>query len=148
MQKVLKKLQFCYYLIYVGAIVVALIGFQLFRSGYKIDSQSSVGIALSSVLIIFIIGSIPITLALFNRNVKKWARLESVELRLSLYQKGSMWRLLIIGSGFLLGVFFFFLMQSQSMIFCAGISAIGVFFCKPALVKIIAELQIEEPDNY
>ena len=147
MKKVLKKLTLVYYLIYIAAILVALLGFQLFRSGVMIDSQSQAGIIISSVLIILIIGSIPITLAIFNKKTKKWATEEDVPTKLALYSKASFIRLIIIGTGFLLGILFFFLMNSQSMIFCAGISAIGLFFCKPAEVKIISELQIEEPDK-
>lgn len=148
MKKLLKKLTFQYYLVYVAATLTALVSFQLNRSGVAIDPASSVGIALNSILIIFLIGSIPITLAVFNKKTKQWAVLEDVQERFVHYRKGSEIRLLIIGLGFVLGVLFFFLMNTQSMIFCAGISAIALFFCKPAEVKIISELQIEDPDQY
>lgn len=148
MQKLLKKLIRWYYAIYVAAIAVALVGFQLFRSGINIDPQSQEGIAISSILIVLIIGSIPATLSIFNRKTKKWSKLEDVRERLVLYEKASILRLQIIGLAFLLGVLFFFLMQSQSMLFCAGIAAIGLFFSKPAEVKIITDLQIEDPDSY
>ena len=46
--------------------------------------------------------------------------------------------------GLMLGVLFFYVMGSQSMIFCAGIAAIGLFFCKPSQAKISSELQIDE----
>lgn len=71
----------------------------------------------------------------------------SLHEKLALYEKGATIRILVIGSGFLLGVLFFFLMNSQSMIFSAGIAAIGLFFCKPAEVKIISELKIEDPEQ-
>lgn len=148
MKKVLKKLNFWYYLIYVATLLVAVAGFQLYRLGINIDNQSVTGIAISSVLIILIIGSIPVTLAIFNKKTKQWASLENVPAKLALYERASVLRLQIIGAGFLLGVLFFFLMNSQSMIFCAGISAIGLFFCKPSEVKIISDLHIEEPDKY
>lgn len=148
MKKLLKKLNFWYYLIYAATLLVAVAGFQLYRSGINIDAQSATGIAISSTLIILIIGSIPVTLAIFNKKTKVWAAMEDVPAKLALYEKASILRLQIIGAGFLLGVLFFFLMNSQSMIFCAGISAIGLFFCKPAEVKIISDLQIEEPDKY
>ncbi len=148
MKKTLNKLTLIYYLIYIAAIVVGISGFQLFRSGYTIDDKSTLGIAISSILIIFIIGSIPITLALFNKKTKKWAEIEDVHEKLKLYEKAGVIRLAIVGSGFLLGVLFFFVLNSQSMIFCAGIAAIALFFCKPAEVKIISELKIEEPDRY
>lgn len=147
MKQVLKKLTLIYYLIYIAAVLVALLGFQLHRSGVIIDSQSEAGIIISSVLIILIIGSIPITLGVFNKKTKKWAVEEDVSKKLDLYSKASVIRLIIIGSGFLLGMLFFFLMNLQSMIFCAGISAIALFFCKPTEAKIISELQIEEENN-
>lgn len=147
MKQVLKKLTMVYYLIYIAAVLVALLGFQLHRSGVIMDSQSEAGIIISSVLIILIIGSIPITLGVFNKKTKKWAVEEDVSKKLALYSKASVIRLIIIGSGFLLGMLFFFLMNSQSMIFCAGISAIALFFCKPAKAKMISELQLEEENN-
>lgn len=147
MKQVLKKLTLVYYLIYIAAVLVALLGFQLHRSGVFIDSQSQAGIIISSALIILIIGSIPITLAVFNKKTKKWATDEDVSKKLTQYSKASIIRLIIIGTGFLLGILFFFLMNSQSMIFCAGIAAVGLFFCKPAEVKIIAELQLEGADS-
>lgn len=144
MKYVLKRLIFTYYAIYIGAVLIALLGFQLFKSGVIIDSQSSMGIAINSILILYIIGSIPVTLALFNKKTKKWALMEDVNTKLNVYKKAAIIRLIIIGSGFMLGILFFFLMNSQSMIFCAGISAIALFFCKPAEVKIISELQITD----
>jgi hypothetical protein len=146
MKKVLKKLTLIYYLIYIATVVVALLGFQLFKSGFTINDKSQLGIAISSALIILIIGSIPLTLAIFNKKTKQWALLEDTQLKLRKYEKGSVIRMTIIGTGFLLGVFFFFIMNSQSLIFSAGIAAIGLFFCKPAEVKIISELNLEETE--
>lgn len=146
-EKVVKRLTLVYYLVYIATVAVALAGFQLYKSNIRIDSTSQAGIALTSVLIVFIIGSIPITLSIFNKKTKLWAELPSLEEKLNLYRKGATLRIVIIGSGFLLGVLFFFLMNSQSMIFCAGIAAIGLFLCKPAEVKIISELKIEDPEQ-
>ncbi len=148
MKQTLRRLTFFYYLIYIAAILVAVLGFQLFRLGYTIAERSPLGIAISSILIVLIIGSIPITMAIFNKKTKKWAEIEDVNEKLKIYEKASIIRLAIVGKGFLLGVFFFFVLNSQSMIFCAGIAAIALFFCKPAEVKIISELKIEEPDKY
>ncbi|MEA4936333.1 MAG: hypothetical protein VB102_06795 [Paludibacter sp.] len=146
MKKILKKLSLVYYLIYIAAILVALIGFQLFKSGYNIDDKSQLGIAVSSVLIILIIGSIPLTLAIFNKKAKQWSMIEDTQTKLKKYEKASIIRLVIIGTGLLLGVLFFFIMNSQSMIFTAGIAAIALLFCKPAEVKIISELKLEETE--
>jgi hypothetical protein len=146
-EKVVKRLNLVYYLFYIAALLVAAGGYQLYRSGASIDPASQAGIAVNSVLIIYIIGSIPIALSLFNKKTKSWAELPSLKEKLVLYEKGATIRILVIGSGFILGVLFFFLMNSQSMIFSAGIAAIGLFFCKPAEVKIISELKIEDPEQ-
>lgn len=146
-EKIVKRLNLVYYLFYVSALLAAAGGFQLFRSGIRIEPNSGLGIALTSILIIYIIGSIPLALSIFNKKTKKWAELESLSEKLTLYEKGATLRLMVVGSGFLLGVLFFFLMNSQSMIFSAGIAAIGLFFCKPAEVKIISELKIEDPEQ-
>ena len=146
-ENVVKRLNLVYYLFYIAALLVAVGGFQLFRSGIRIDPNSQSGIVLTSILILYIIGSIPLTLSIFNKKTKMWAELPSLREKLVLYEKGATLRMMVVGSGFLLGVAFFFLMNSQSMIFCAGIAAIGLFFCKPAEVKIISDLKIEDPEQ-
>ncbi|HOG05355.1 MAG TPA: hypothetical protein PK978_03875 [Paludibacter sp.] len=144
MKQVLKKLTIAYYLIYVAAIAVAAAGYLFFRSGLVIDPKSQAGIVISSVLIFLIICSIPLTLAIFNRKTKQWAELEDTFEKLRKYTKASIIRLVIIGTDFLLGILFFFLLNSQNMIILAGIAAIALLFCKPAKVKMMAELKINE----
>lgn len=146
-QKTLKKLKLIYYSFYVLAIATATFGFQVLKGGWHIDEKSSTGIALSSILIIVIIGAVPLSLALFNKFVKKLAQEEvSEDIKLKKYEKASIIRIVIIGIGLLAGVLFFYVMKSQSMLFCAGIAAIGLFFCKPTEVKLITDLNLEEQD--
>ena len=144
MKKVLKNIQLAYYAVYIAAIAAAVSGYALMNANLRIDPQSETGIALNSVLIVLIIGSVPLALWLFSRNTKKWAKLTDVHEKLAKYQKGSIIRLLVLGVGLVLGVVFYYVLGLQSMIFAAGISAIGVFFCKPAEVKVVAELELEE----
>lgn len=147
MKKVLRNIQMAYYAIYIAAIAAAASGYALMNSDLRIDPQSEAGIAINSMLIVLIIGAVPLSLWLFSRNTKKWAQLADVHEKLAKYQKGAIIRLLVMGVGLVLGVIFFYVLGLQSMIFCAGISAIGVFFCKPAEVKIVAELELEDyPD--
>lgn len=44
----------------------------------------------------------------------------------------------------MLGIIFFYVMRSQSMIFCAGIASIALVFCKPSEVKVITDLEITD----
>ena len=146
-QKILKTLQFIYYTIYITAILSAILGYYVLYSGLQIDSKSDAGITLSSILILFIIGSIPTALALFHRYTKELRAEPDMNIKLEKYKKASIIRLLVIGLGLVAGVLFFYVLHSQSMLFCAGIAAIGLVFCKLAEVKIITDLEIEETEE-
>lgn len=146
-QKTLKKLKLIYYSFYILALLTAAFGMKVLNSGWHIDEKSATGISLSSLLIIIIIGGVPLSLALFNKYIKKTAQTSLTENeKIKKYEQASIWRIVIIGIGLLTGVVFFYIMQSQSMLFCAGIAAIGLFFCKPAEVKIISDLNLGEED--
>lgn len=144
MKKTLTKITIAYYVVYIAAVLAATAGFYILREGFSIDVQSQTGITLSSVLIIFIIGSIPVTLGLFHRYLKKIAVLEDVEIKLKKYEMASYLRLTIIGLGLIFGVLFFYILHSQSMLFCAGIAAIALFFCKPSKSKMLNDIDIDE----
>lgn len=144
MKKTLTKITIAYYVVYIAAVLAATAGYYILREGFSIDVQSQTGITLSSALIIFIIGSIPVTLGLFHRNSKKIAALEDVEIRLKKYEMASYLRLTIIGLGLIFGVLFFYILHSQSMLFCAGIAAIALFFCKPSKSKMLNDIDIDE----
>lgn len=144
MKKTLRTLNIAYYAIYVAAVIAASTGYFILKSGITIDPQSQAGITISSVLIIFIIGSVPVTLGTFHRYCKKLAVLENQELKIQKYQSASLLRLVIIGTALFLGVLFFYIMHSQSMIFCAGIAAIALYFSKPTQGKLLTDLNIDE----
>jgi len=143
-EKSAQNITLAYYAVYVAAILSAISGYYLLRSGFSIDPQSQTGITVSTILILLIIGSIPVTLGLFHRFTKKWVLLEDRNLRIKKYQTASFIRLTIIGVGLVLGMIFFYIMNSQSMLFCAGIAAIALFFCKPSEVKMVSELNLDE----
>lgn len=144
MKKILRILTLVYYTNYILALLSALIGYYFLRNNIKIDAQSEIGIIISTILIILIIGSVPLTLSIFNRYTKKIVTIEDIETRIAKYQAAGIVRIQIMGLGLVLGVLFFYLMGSQSMLFCGGIAAIGLFFCKPTQAKISSELQIDE----
>ena len=147
MKKTLKLLRLTYYSVYLTAIIAAFSGYTILKNGLTIDPKSDTGVTLQSILIIFIIGSIPLTLATFNRMTKKWAELNNIDEKIIKYRRAGIIRIIIIGLGLILGVVFFYVMQSQSMIFIAGIAAVSLFFCKPSENKIIIDLKLEESEN-
>lgn len=142
MKETLRQLTIAYYCVYAAAIAAALTGFYILRSGLRIEPLSQTGTILNSILIVLIIGCIPVTLAVFNKKTKNWAKLENQDQKLALYKTAGTIRIAIIGIALITGVLFFYIMNSQSMIFCAGIAAIALFFCKPSEAKIETDLEL------
>jgi len=89
MKKALRNITLAYYAVYVAAILSAISGYYLLRSGFSIDPQSQTGITVSTILILLIIGSIPVTLGLFHR-LQKMGLLEDRNLRIKKYQTASL----------------------------------------------------------
>lgn len=147
MQSIIKKINIAYYLIYTLTIIATFGGYLITQNGtYSSDNTSSLSIGISSAVILYIIVSIPGALALFNRYTKKISLIEDNFIKLNKYSVAASWRLLIIGFGLVFSVVAFYIIRTQSMIFCAGIAAIALIFCKPTEGKIASELKIEDEE--
>lgn len=148
MEKFVKKINLAYYLTYTITILATIVGYLTNMSREtSIDVKSPLSITLSSIVILYIIISIPSALALFHRNTKKWAVIEDDFIKFNKYATGATWRILIIGFGLVLSVVVFYILRSESMIFCAGISALALLFCKPTAGKIISDLKLEDTEE-
>jgi hypothetical protein len=148
MERIVKKINLIYYLIYTITILVTIFGYITTMNGYStVDVKSSLNITLSSLVILYIILSIPLALALFHRNTKKWAEIDDQFTKLNKYTTGAIVRLVIIGFGLVFSIIVFYILRSESMIFCAGIAAIALIFCKPTTAKIHSDLKIEEEEE-
>jgi hypothetical protein len=147
MKRTLRILLTAYYAVYAAAILAATSGYYILKSGFKIDPLTSEGTIINSIVILYIISTIPLALAIFNKMTKKWALIQDENEQLEKYRNGGIYRILIIGTGLVLGVVFFYVMNSQSMIFCAGIAAVALFFCKPSENKILNDLNRNDSNN-
>jgi hypothetical protein len=147
MKKTIKNLNIAYNAVFIIAFAVVFIGKFVIKNQFSIDPLSDTGITLQSVLTIFIVGAVPASLYLFNRATKKWAAIENIEEKLKKYQTGSYIRLTVMGTGLVLGIVFFYVMLNRSLLFCAAIAVIGLFFCKPSEAKIVSELKLEDETN-
>ncbi len=144
MKKVQKSLSLAYYSMFAAAFVAAITGYYILQNSLVINPLTQPGIAISAILIIFIIGSVPIALAWFNNFLKKLKIHSDLTYKLEQYRKAGIIRITVIGAGVVLGIIFFYVMRSQSMIFCAGIASIALVFCKPSEVKVITDLEITD----
>ena len=147
-ERVVRQINQIYYLIYTGTILSTIIGYYLtMNASNPVDQKSQLSISLSSLIIIYIIVSIPAALALFHRSLKKWRAIEDIFLKTKKYIAGAQLRLFIVGLGLILSIIGHFILyvntQNFSMIGCAGIAAVALFFCKPSVGKVLTELDID-----
>ncbi len=147
MERTIKNINLVYYMLYMTTVVVAVIIFFLTFSNAQtthIDEKSQTGIIISSVYILYLLISIPYALWSFHKKTKKWQLIKDEYVKLMEYEKGSKIRLWIIGAGLIAGIVLVYFMRSKSMIFCAAIAAIALYFTKPTLNKMISELKLDE----
>lgn len=144
MGKALLKLTLTLIGVCLTAITVAVSGFHYLKPRFYIDPMSENGVMLNSVLLLFIIGSIPLSLAFFNRMTKKWAVAENKDSRIQSYTRGGIVRILVIGLALNTGIIFYYIMNSQSMLYSAGMAAVALVFCIPTRAKILTELCLED----
>jgi len=149
MKKTLKKITQFYYYIYTATILSTVVGYMFtLNSNNHIDPLSPSGIALKSIVILYLLITIPLSLAGFHRMTLKWRKIEDEFLKLKEYQKGAILRLILIGIGLIGSIIVFFVLRTDiSLIYCFGIEAIALFFCKPSEGKIISDLKLEEKED-
>jgi hypothetical protein len=148
MEQVIRKINIIYYLVYTMTILATVIGYIFALGGSEAaDPTSSLSISISSLVILYIIISIPGALALFHRYTKKLIPIQNEFEKLNKYTNGAIWRLLAVGTGLVISVIAFYILRSTSMIYCAGIAAIALFFCKPTEGKIMKELKMDETEE-
>ncbi len=149
MQKTLKSITQFYYYIYSATILTTLGGYIVNMSrDVSYGPKDPLNITLSSLVILYMLISIPLALGLFFKMTKKWSLIEDEKIKYSAYEKGAKLRLLAIGIGLLASIIVFYILRSNiSLIYCAGIGAIALLFCKPTESKIYSDLSIEEPEE-
>ena len=145
-EKVIKQLTLVYYTFYALAIALATIAYVMVGGSPDFFEQSTTETVIKTIYILFLICSIPLALKLFNVRVKKLSEIESLEEKIEKYRKYAFLRLFVIGINMLLGIGFFYYLNSESMLFCAGIAAIALVFCKPTVAKMETELELYEEE--
>lgn len=144
-ERIAKQINQVYYLIYTATILSAIGGYLIaFNQTNSIDPKSPLGITLSSILMIYMLVSIPAALALFHKGTKKWSKIEDEKIKFEKYKKGAYLRLAAVGISLVSSIIVFFILRTESIIYCFAISGIALFFCKPNAGKIASELDLNE----
>jgi hypothetical protein len=147
MKKIINKISLVYYCIYAATIISAVFIFLNKENVALLDSKSGLGIALTDIVILYMLLSIPLALGGFYRMAKKWRTIEDEKIKFSKYQNGAIIRLIIIGIGLIGSIIVFYLLRDISLIYCSGIAAIALIFCKPTEGKISSDLNLNENED-
>ena len=150
MDRLLKQISQAYYYIYTATILTTVIGYVLTMYDFNpIPINSPKGIVLKSIVITYMMISIPLGLSIFFRQTKKCLDIKDEEIKFQKYKKAAILRLILIGTSLIGSILVFFLIRTDvSLIYCAGISAIILlFFCKPTESKITSDLKLDETEE-
>ncbi len=146
-EKLAKKLMWWYYGMLALSLVAAVSMYYLLKEGFvgPFDPLTLAGQVVQYVVIGWVILSVPGSLA-YTKYVCNQIKKVDEEVRFARYYDVARLRIVLIGVGVALGIVAFYLLQgSHSMLFCGGIAAIGLIFCKPNARKIEIELLDENP---
>ncbi|MCQ2342757.1 MAG: hypothetical protein MJZ75_04615 [Paludibacteraceae bacterium] len=153
----MKKLNIYYYGMLVLACALATMAYLLIMKDVirPIDPMSQWGQIIQYVVIMDAIITIPFGLYWHKRNCKKWQvspeQLQNLDDAIKqAYYRSARNRILLVSNAMILGIAASYLVGAcdpahQSMLWIAGISAIGWYFTKPTEKKMFMELQ---PESY
>ncbi len=143
----MKRLNLYYYGMLVLAVIAATVTYFLIMKDIvlPIDPLSVPGQVIQYIIILDAIVSIPLGLWLHKRVCTRLAQQDESEQRTQAYCRSAARRIFMVSNAMVLGIAAFYLMGGyMSMLWLAGISAIGWYFTKPTEKKMFMELQPEQ----
>lgn len=134
-----KKSRMYYYLVFALGVLIAGVGYWL-NTEYVIEISKESGTMLSTITMMYLIGSIPGALWFFSKKVKVITDIEGHQQRLNEYLKWVKIRLALVGANFIINIALFYTMHATSFLYAAAIGGIAMLFCKPNLQTIDKEI--------
>ena len=131
-----------YYLVLLSAVVAAMIGYFLAVSkGVRITDQAVVT-PVYSVILIYVIASIPFSFWLFSKKLKDIRLIEDKDVQYKEYVRYASIRLILIAVGIVASVICYFLFANMSLFWLAGVEAIAAIICKPTPRRVNNDLDV------
>ncbi len=144
MEQVKKSLLWAYCLCWLLVVAVAVCAFFLSRSAEMLILDPESITTIKSILIIYVLGSIPFSLWFHHREWKKMteATCEMTKVqKLNRYRAVSLLRLGLIVFGLIACILFCYLMVQRDLLYLALIVAMAMLFCKPSNKQTVAEME-------
>lgn len=103
--------------------------------------------ALKTVVILFVLISIPVTLKLFSQKLKKLATLPDSQQQAKEYIRASRLRVLMILIGLISAIMCYFLEGMQDMLYVVAIEVAVLILCIPTKKRVQSEVDIFNNEN-
>ncbi|MDR1592455.1 MAG: hypothetical protein LBS16_06190 [Prevotellaceae bacterium] len=139
MQHIVKSLTVFYYIQFPVILAVAGVGILLQRQGIAIE-HAGAKTTLESLVILYVIASMPLALKLFSAGVRKLRADTDITRRHARYVSYARWRIVAIAFGIDISILGFYLLPEFHLIYLAAIGALAMIFCKPTHKRIEADL--------
>lgn len=138
-----------YYIALLLAVIAAMAGYRLSQNNIVIEAGHPAGSTLYTIVLLYVIISLPLSLKLFSVGVNRLKEIDDEEKRIRRYRIYGIARISAITLGLVLSILGFYLVKLPNMSFfwLAGISAIGLIFCKPTNSRIDTDMEKFTSDN-
>lgn len=139
-----KRLLIVYYSTFLVAVLAAMLGyFCLSRGWFVVEKGTNANTTIYSIIILYVICSTPLVLKFFGRLVAKIRQIPDEKLRQKRYNCLVVSRLAVVTLGLAASLLFYYVLQENSLLWLAGISAIALYFCKPTADKVAQDLAVD-----
>ena len=143
MKPLQKKLSIFYYSVFILTVLFAVIGY-FFRENNLVITNNLIIDILKSIIIVYMLIIIPLSLKIFSTKVKKIAQINDENEKFAKYSFLAKIRIALIADIVFWGIFAFFILQKTDIqtvqydfLYIAGIGIIALFFCKPNTNEIL-----------
>lgn len=147
MKTLQKQLSTFYYSVLVLAVLFAVVGGYFFKENNLVITNNITIDVLKSIIIVYMLIIIPLSLKIFSTKVKKIAQIDDENEKFAKYLSIAKVRIMLIADIVFIGIFAFFILQKTSIqtpqydfFYIAGIGAITLIFCQPTKNRIENDL--------
>lgn len=135
-----------YYIILIVTILVTMISYKyIYLENNTIEGTNAT--IIHSIIIMYVIISIPTSLYLFNKKIKNLHNLPDDGTREHYYKLYGSIRLILNAIGLYMSIIGFYLLIERTLLWLAGIVVIILIICKPNGKRIDADLSFSESDS-
>ena len=139
MLKIKKVVRKNFYAAVVLVIFHVVLGYFIGKTKINANTEN-IDIIVKTLVIIYVLVSIPLSLKLFSVRLKKIAAIDDREIKALKYIKASRIRMIFILIGLISAIMCVFVMKMNDMAYMVAIEVIIMFFCTPTNKRIEQEL--------